>query len=219
VELVTSADAAKVESFIFTIDYRFAIMQPMLGAADLASIVAGTKLDGWSVTVAGRSQGRLSLRLAAPAGKSITGTGTILGIPFITYIGDSITSDLPFSIEPEARECTRFETERGLLSLDSICGMSFRIVQAFGIKYALEQNSPNPFNPSTDIEFSLGLDGPTRLEVFDVSGNRVALLVDGYLQPGVYRVTWVADAFPTGIYYYRLTSGDWSQTNRMVIGK
>jgi hypothetical protein len=103
--------------------------------------------------------------------------------------------------------------------IDSICGLSVRLIESFATAYKLGGNEPNPFNPTTEIPFSLGLDGWTRLDVFDVSGQRVALLVDGYLAAGIYGVTWDASSQGSGLYYYRLTSGDWSRTGRMLIVK
>jgi hypothetical protein len=85
--------------------------------------------------------------------------------------------------------------------------------------FALDQNRPNPFNPTTSISFSLGLDGPTRLEVFDAEGRAVATLVDAVLTPGTYSVTWDASDQPSGLYYYRLTSGTWSRTGVMSLVK
>jgi hypothetical protein len=83
----------------------------------------------------------------------------------------------------------------------------------------LKSPRPNPFNPATEIEFSLGLDGPTRLEVLNVAGERVAVLVDEYMQPGGYAVRWDAGTMPSGLYYVRLTSGVWTQVQSMVLVK
>ena len=87
------------------------------------------------------------------------------------------------------------------------------------MNYTLDQNKPNPFNPTTDITFSLGLDGQTKLEVLDALGRKVATLVDGYMQPGTYQVTWDASGHPSGLYYYRLSSGVWTRTSSMILRK
>jgi hypothetical protein len=75
----------------------------------------------------------------------------------------------------------------------------------------------NPLVDRAAFNFSLGLDGPTTLEVFDESGRRVALLVDRLLEPGSYSVVWDASDRPQGVYYFRLRSGDWNQSGRMII--
>jgi hypothetical protein len=84
-------------------------------------------------------------------------------------------------------------------------------------KYALDQNTPNPFNPETEIRFTLGLDGWTVLRVYDMSGGEVARLVEDYLLPGEYTARFDARALPSGMYLYRLESGEWEQSRWMVV--
>ena len=86
-------------------------------------------------------------------------------------------------------------------------------------KYALNQNAPNPFNPTTKIGYSLGLDGPTRIELFDAAGTLVQVLMDEHQQPGQYEVTLDVNNLSSGMYYYRITSGDWSETKQMIVKK
>ncbi|MBI1803869.1 MAG: T9SS type A sorting domain-containing protein [Ignavibacteriae bacterium] len=72
--------------------------------------------------------------------------------------------------------------------------------------FALYQNYPNPFNPTTSIEFDLSQQSTVTLEVFDVLGKRIAMLVNGDRRTaGRYHEEWNADNFPSGIYFYRLT--------------
>ena len=90
-------------------------------------------------------------------------------------------------------------------------------------KFSLSQNYPNPFNPSTNINFSIPAVETTRwvvsLLVYDITGREVATLVNQSLTPGTYSVNWDASNYPSGIYFYRLTSGDFSQTNKMILIK
>ena len=72
--------------------------------------------------------------------------------------------------------------------------------------FVLGQNYPNPFNPSTVIPFGISTPGGIALEVYNVLGQRVAVLVDGHLEPGVYNVTFNAKGLASGMYVYRLTS-------------
>jgi hypothetical protein len=83
--------------------------------------------------------------------------------------------------------------------------------------YALKQNAPNPFNRNTTITFSLGLDGPTRLEIFNASGQKMVTLFNQYMESGLHQTVWDATSYPSGVYIYRLTSGAWSDEKRMVI--
>ena len=100
-----------------------------------------------------------------------------------------------------------------------LLALSTRLLDMSSDRCSLNQNHPNPFNPETTIEFTLGLDGPTRLEVINAAGARVALLVDEYLPAGRFVARWNASELPSGICYYRLVSGEWSQINRMMVVK
>ncbi len=91
-------------------------------------------------------------------------------------------------------------------------------------EYALAQNQPNPFNPSTDIIFSLPAAGQARLAVYNMLGQEVAVLADATYPAGVHRVVWTGcDAagapVASGVYLYRLTAGDFAATKKMVLMK
>jgi hypothetical protein len=83
--------------------------------------------------------------------------------------------------------------------------------------YALHQNYPNPFNPSTTIEFALPHAGYVALRVYNVLGEEVATVIEGNHDPGTFKVTWDASGLPSGVYFYRLTAGEYVQTNKMVL--
>ncbi len=86
-------------------------------------------------------------------------------------------------------------------------------------KYLLEQNFPNPFNPETVIQYSLPAKGFTNLKIYDALGNEVASLVNEMQNAGVYEVIWNAAELPSGVYYFRLSSGEFLETRRMVFLK
>jgi Ca-activated chloride channel family protein len=83
--------------------------------------------------------------------------------------------------------------------------------------YALLQNSPNPFNPSTEIGFRIATFGLVRLVVYDLLGREVAVLVHGWKGPGEFVVRFDAAGLPSGMYLYRLTSGSFVQTRKMLL--
>ena len=87
-------------------------------------------------------------------------------------------------------------------------------------RFALEQNYPNPFNPSTTIRFMLGAPALTTLTVYDMLGREVVVLVRDRLEAGrQYEYTFDASRLTSGVYFYRLTSGSFSETKRMVVVK
>jgi hypothetical protein len=83
----------------------------------------------------------------------------------------------------------------------------------------LAQNYPNPFNPSTRIAFSIPQSDRVTLKVFDVLGNEVSTLVDREMAAGIHSETWDAKNNPSGVYFYRLTAGSFSETKRLVLMK
>jgi len=85
--------------------------------------------------------------------------------------------------------------------------------------YHLSQNYPNPFNPTTTIEFSLRQDGRTVLEVFNILGQVVARPIDGELKAGAYQVQFNASGLSSGLYFYRLRSGSFVDTKKMLLLK
>jgi len=85
--------------------------------------------------------------------------------------------------------------------------------------YTLNQNYPNPFNPSTMISFSLPHATDVSLKVFNVLGQEVATLVNGYTAAGQHEVQFDAKGLASGVYLYRLTSGTFTQTKKMTVVK
>jgi len=80
-------------------------------------------------------------------------------------------------------------------------------------------NYPNPFNPTTEISFSLSGDSHIKLEVFNTLGQRVAVLADGHFDAGQHVVTWNASNASSGVYFYRLTSESGVNTRKMMLLK
>jgi DNA-binding beta-propeller fold protein YncE len=85
--------------------------------------------------------------------------------------------------------------------------------------YALLQNFPNPFNPSTSIRFSLPHAGNVSLEVYNVLGERVAVLLDQSMPAGSFDVQFHAAGLPSGMYLYRLQANGYSSVNKMMLLK
>ncbi len=85
--------------------------------------------------------------------------------------------------------------------------------------YKLEQNYPNPFNPKTNIRYQIAKNNFVLLEIFDLVGRVEATLVNEKQTPGTYEAEWDATQYPSGIYFYRLEAGDFTETKKMVIIK
>lgn len=88
-----------------------------------------------------------------------------------------------------------------------------------GFEYKLSQNFPNPFNPSTTIQFSIPHSQFVNLKVYDVLGREVSTLVNEEKLPGNYEVKFDGSNLPSGIYFYRLQAGSFSQTKKLLLLK
>jgi hypothetical protein len=94
-------------------------------------------------------------------------------------------------------------------------------------EYKLFQNYPNPFNPSTKIKFSIslfplserGVGGFITLKIYDLLGHEVATLVNEQLHPGTYEVDWDGTNYSSGVYFYKLSAGDFSESKKMILLK
>lgn len=86
-------------------------------------------------------------------------------------------------------------------------------------EFAVFQNTPNPFNPSTTIEYTLPEDSFVTLSIYNVTGQRVTVLKNEHEPAGIHSVTWDAGALPSGMYFYTFKTGNHSVTKKMLMMK
>jgi len=86
-------------------------------------------------------------------------------------------------------------------------------------EFALDQNFPNPFNPSTQIQFHLPQQSRVTLKIFNIAGQEVATLIDGDLAAGAHAVTWNAGTSASGVYISRIEAGAFSAVRKMILLK
>ncbi|OQY75695.1 MAG: hypothetical protein B6D45_05390 [Ignavibacteriales bacterium UTCHB3] len=87
------------------------------------------------------------------------------------------------------------------------------------VEFALKANYPNPFNPSTKIEFSVAEKGEYSLKVYNINGELVAQLLQGYLEPGSYSALFSGAGYTSGIYFYRLEGAGKAESRKMILMK
>ena len=85
--------------------------------------------------------------------------------------------------------------------------------------WALDIIGPNPFNPSTRVSYYLPEAGVVRLHAFNVAGQKVATIINGWKDAGEHHATFVADDLPSGVYFLRLASGAETRTVKAVLLK
>ena len=91
-------------------------------------------------------------------------------------------------------------------------------------KFSLYQNYPNPFNPVTTIKFNIPSDikgqiSEVKLIIYNILGKEIAQLVNDKLQPGTYEVTFDGSNLPSGVYFYKITAGNYIDTKKMLLIK
>ncbi|MDK9700034.1 MAG: T9SS type A sorting domain-containing protein [bacterium] len=86
-------------------------------------------------------------------------------------------------------------------------------------EYKLHQNFPNPFNPTTEIRFDLKNSGITKLTVYNMLGQEVGTMVNGYLPAGYHTVRFEAKSLAAGVYFYRIESGNFTSLKKMILVK
>ena len=91
-------------------------------------------------------------------------------------------------------------------------------------EFLLFQNYPNPFNPETRIKYSIPSSGNSllnsvQMKVYDILGKEIALLVNEEKSAGIYELSWNADNYPSGIYFYKLQTGNYYAVRKMLLIK
>jgi hypothetical protein len=94
------------------------------------------------------------------------------------------------------------------------------------VDYYVNQNYPNPFNPVSKIEFGLPKQSFVKINIYDITGREVTVLVNNKLDAGTYEVSWQAGSYPSGVYFYRIEAsqsgspaGAFVETRKMVLVK
>ena len=106
-------------------------------------------------------------------------------------------------------------------ALGAGCGQTdiFDDIEYLPFEFSLQQNIPNPFNPSTEISFSLPRRSLVNLNIYNLLGQKVETLVNKEMEAGSYNINWNGIDAASGIYFYRLESGDFSETKKMLLLK
>ena len=124
------------------------------------------------------------------------------------------------NITTETRdECVVRTSTPGYVILNT-CVIDLRGVVATSTQYQLFDVEPNPVSgPTVDVKYSISFAGQTKLELYKSSGELVGMLVNGERKAGIHTITIPTDGLPSGVYYLRLTSAQFTDTKPLVINK
>ena len=154
--------------------------------------------------------GELMVMLASPTGDEIApGTGPIV----------HVSSQKPGGSLHITRAILCTATGQEIPVDIKIMGAPKSVSQSLPNTFMLSQNYPNPFNPVTTIAYTLPEAARVKVEVYNLLGQLMEVLVDSEQQAGYHRVLWDASDTATGVYFYRLTSDSFTATKRMVLMK
>ena len=144
-----------------------------------------------------------------PSGLSLDGaTGAITGIP-------DTEGEYAFTIRcTDSSNPVKTDDQDYVVAVEDQIDIENRIAQVPS-NFALIGNYPNPFNNSTLISFRLGEPGYVSLDVYNMLGQKIASLHDGYLEAGQHDIAWNAASVSSGIYFYKLTAGENSAVKKM----
>lgn len=144
-------------------------------------------------------------------GAPFTIMGTSYQRALANYVREGLGGRITAADYPEGGEGRIAESMATVILYDEATGLPSG--------YQMEQNYPNPFNPSTTIRYALPQAGRVRLDVFGANGQRVASLAEGARAAGVHEVAFDAARLGSGVYFYRLSAGDFALTRAMLLVK
>ncbi|MFH2056414.1 MAG: FlgD immunoglobulin-like domain containing protein [bacterium] len=151
----------------------------------------------------------------------IVGTFTFSPVAGQGSIGDGTAYDVTFVATDDAANTGTYVVRVIVLQGGAVTDLESPVLPD---QYSLRQNYPNPFNPTTTIDFAVPRSGDVRLEIFNVLGQSIRVLVDEYLSAGEKRVQWdgvdeSGHPASSGVYLYRMTAEDFGQTRKMLLLK
>jgi len=106
-----------------------------------------------------------------------------------------------------------------LINLSNATGLDDSPETSLPESFSISQNYPNPFNASTTIKYELPHLAHVTIDIYNILGRKVEMLVDNQQPAGYHQVTWHADGFTSGIYFYKLQADEYAKTKKMVLVK
>lgn len=211
-EVFTNASGFPGTKLGSTVTYPFSLLSAgILNYIDMlpatVDVTAGTDYH-IVLSVSGQSD---ALVIAGDDGLGPTGRSSVFNGSAWLKFDDPNSGFTNFAATANLRVRAVVTAISSLASVQEIAGIP--------VVYELSQSYPNPFNPITNIEFRIPARELVSLRVYDLLGREVALLLHEEVQPGAYTVRWDASNLPTGVYYYRLTAGSFTETKRSILLK
>jgi hypothetical protein len=165
-------------------------------------------------------KGKVFLSLNSSAGAKLNGKGELLRFGFDTYLPkqNSDISEINVKITPSSTSCVEFQSTTSKIEINPTCLYDMRKVIFSPVNYSLSEVRPNPASQDNiEINFSVGLKGYTEIIIYNSTGATISKLLTETLSAGTYTARLQASELPAGIYWYRMTSGPFTETKTLVI--
>lgn len=220
--------------------YFFRFNSAIANGGTLRYRIIGSDLPSGSLpqnpTVTGNEL-RLASNLPVPQGSAInvsaTAPGTLVARMSLKTSASSFAPGEPFNLRWRNANDPPFYTKLSAYvgmfiqditdsaghSVDTTTISVNQISSIVPVEYRIFQNYPNPFNPSTNIKFDIPKSSVTKLTVFNITGKELGVLLNEKLEAGSYEYNWNASQYSSGVYFYRVESGNFTATKRMLLIK
>jgi len=219
VEPGTDLTQANITTLIVRMTFEPTLLGPDVNAIQLGPAAAGMQLA--NPVVVGNE---LRFALVAQPGQRFRGqAGELVRVLFTAYLSPWATqSPIGLSVEAPGNACVQFLSTGSGFTLLPVCAFNLRKVTLSPQGYSLQQLHPQPLTRAqteVELEFSIGMTGETELAVYNAMGERVLTLVQAVLEAGTYRIGLPVGRLSPGLYFYRLRSGPYAQTHRLLISE
>lgn len=212
--LVSLAHAKDLKGYGFSMNYDPATYEFVKASEAVENLLkSGTGRQTLFVS-ANHTPGRVDLGAVKVDGQGVSGDGRLVELTFKTH---------------RVAAAGDFRISEGVLvgqdgAIDRLANVELARLMPQAGEYALEQNVPNPFNPSTVIGYKIPEAGSVRLVIYNLLGQEVRVLVDGQMEAGSFTATWdgkdeMGRQVSSGIYLYRIQAGDFLASRRMMFLK
>lgn len=187
--------------------------------ARIANVRAAPALaaDGWTNSYENMIEGSYEVVLAR-SGAARIGSGDLLELDVTAFLGDSMSTEIPFTLSASASSCSFIDARPGLVQLDSICGLSFRLIEASEALLRLDAAFPNPVRDASIVRYVVPFDGIVTIALVDSRGA-VTTLVNGVRSQGMHQVQIEARDLAPGVYNLQMRFGSIVRQTQVVVVK
>lgn len=203
---------------------------PQLGAFRRMHVTIsydGTVVKGTSVTPTGNytienaqeSGNAFSFDLVAKNPGGVFTAEDLAVVKFTAFLAPSKLTQLSLAVSDVQSGCVTVNGSGTVVNIGKVCALDLRAISSSGTAFHVGQNYPNPSNAQTTIDFSVGFETPTSIVLYNSMGETIQTLIDQPLKAGTYQLDLTTTVLPSGVYYYRIMSGPYTETKQMVIAK